>query len=416
MTRRARLSSQVEGRNSGTTGHELGGWALVLCALAIGCSDEGEADGSGGAPAPSVGGSDVGAAPATGGSGGSGASGGSGGGGQGGCTTAPEFTVEHPDYCVLARWATTELALEPFTTTPSWGRHGGLLTVEATPTEATLTRWAPGEAGALVGTPSVVPLTGIPADAFFGGLAIDLTSPAGDACRAVPMTALAWTGTDFVNDGAIVTIGDDMTVETATATGVFGMAAAADKLFYTGLSAPGGPTNDDLALYAAGALECSLTLASGDVADAAFGNAAGPVVADGDGNLFAIMTDFLAGTQTVRGYRAQAVLGPAPLAGPVTMATFSGYGDALAALRPRDGHAGLVLLQPNGADGLHGDVLAIAYTTAGGSLQPAAASTFLALATPDQNVTLVVGEDELWVGTTSGDPPTTTFSIVGRRP
>jgi hypothetical protein len=98
------------------------------------------------------------------------------------------------------------------------------------------------------------------------------------------------------------------------------------------------------------------------------------------------------------------------------MATFSGYGDALAALRPRDGHAGLVLLQPNGADGLHGDVLAIAYTTAGGSLQPAAASTFLALATPDQNVTLVVGEDELWVGTTSGDPPTTTFSIVGRRP
>jgi hypothetical protein len=317
---------------------------------------------------------------------------------------------------VLERWAAPGLTLAPFTTTPSWGRHGGPLTVEATTSEVSLTRWAKGEGGALVGTTSVAPLTGVPADAFFGGLAMDFDSPPGPSCRGLPVTALAWTGADFVNDGAIVTVGEDLSVASVTATGVFGMAAAGGRLFYTGLSFPGGPTTDDLALYAAGPTECSLTLTNGGEADAAFGNAAGPVVADADGNLFATMTDFLAGTQTIRGYRAQAVQGPTPLVGPVALATFSGYGDAFAALRPHGGHAGLVLLQPNDADGLHEDVLAVEYTTAGGSLQPGAASTFLALTTPDQNLTLVVGDDELWVGVTSGDPPSTTFSVVGRRP
>jgi hypothetical protein len=394
-------------------------WALgTLCALTTACSDEGEADGSGGAPAPAVGGSDVGAAPATGGSGGGGGPSGAGGtgGSPGGCTVAPEFTVEHPDYCVLERWTAPGFTIAPFSSSPSWGRHDGLLTVEATSSDVVLTRWNKGDAGSLVGTTSTAPLVGVPADAFFGGLAVDFESLAGASCRALPMTAIAWTGASFTEDGEIVTIGDELASENVTATGVFGVASAGGRLFYTGLSAPGGPTTDDLALYAAEATECSLTLTDGGVADAAFGNAAGPVVADEDGNLFAIMTDFLAGTQSIRGYRAQAVSGALPFVGPALLGTFTGFGDALAALRPRDGHPGLVVLQPNGADGLHGDVLAVEYTTAGGSLQPGAASTFLALSTPDQNLTLVVGDDQLWVGATSGDPPTTTFSVVGRRP
>jgi hypothetical protein len=307
------------------------------------------------------------------------------------------------------------LELHPGVEIPSFGRHGGPLIAESTPQQVKLTRWAPGAAGKLEPTESTTPLTGLPSDAFIAGYAVDFDSAAGQACDAVPVTAIAWTsGNDFFNVGELLTLGPS-SVESATATGVFGIAAVNGRLFYTGLSAIEGPTNAELALYAAASDECAATLSNAGVAEPAFGLAAGPVTADLDGNLFAIMTDYVVGTQTIHGYRAQSVGGALPLDS-VELATFAGYGDAFAAVPPSASRPGLLVLQPNDASNVHQDVVAVEYTTAGGSLQAGTTSTLLTLNEPDTNLSLFSDDaGRLWVGATAtGESPVTTFFVLGR--
>jgi len=330
-------------------------------------------------------------------------------------TAAQFFSLNSEELCILERWDADGLELHPGVEIPSFGRHGGPLIAESTPQQVKLTRWAPGAAGKLEPTVTTTALTGLPSDAFIAGYAVDFDSAAGRACASVPVTAIAWTsGSDFFNVGELLTLGPS-SVETATATGVFGMAAIDGRLFYTGLSAIEGPTNGELALYGAASDECAATLTSAGVAEAEFGLAAGPVTADLDGNLFAIMTDYVLNTQTIHGYRAESVGGTLPLDA-VELATFAGYGDAFAALPPSASKPGLLVLQPSDASNVHQDVVAVEYTTAGGSLQAGTTSTLLTLSEPDTNLTLFSDDaGRIWVGATStGETPVTTFFVLGR--
>ena len=394
---------------------------LGLCmGVVSACSDEGEAD-AGGSGSDNSQGTNVGAggtgAGGAGGAGGTGGTGGTGGsgetGGGGPCLAAPaDFTVERSDLCIIERWTANGLSLANGVT-PTWGSHDGPLVVSATTTQATLTRWAPGADGMLDATPETFPLAAIPGDAFMGTIAVDYVSRTDGVCEPVAATALAWTGSDFANDGEILSLANGAATA-VQATGVFGLARAGNRLFYTGLSAVDAPTNNNLALYAAGTIDCDATLLDDGIADAAFGIASGPVTGDADGNLFAVMSDYLTGSQKIRGYRAQGVPGALPLES-VEIATLNGFGDALAAVAPDGGLAGYLAFQPTGADFMDGDVLAIDYTTAGGSLQPGAASTLLTLTTPGTNVVLFTdATNRLWVGVEGATA--TTFHVLTKAP
>jgi len=404
--------------------------ALVSLALLSACTDEGEGDNSDGGSPPSTGGSP----PSDGGSGamsndgGGGAGGGSGGeGGSGGAaplqcladSVASEFfTINGDDLCIVQTFEAAGLELPSYGTTPTWGAHGGPLTFapNGANTSLTLTRWSK-SGTTLTAADTNVALTGVPAGAFFGSIAVE-SDATGAACADEHVVSVGWSGTPFDSQGAIVTItpGDDAV--STTATGVFGMASVGSSVFYTGLSEVAGPTNGVVGLYAAATEACDAGLVTGGAVETGWGLATGPAAADLDGNLFAILTDYLTGRQLIHGYRAEDLAGGGALVG-TELADLEGYGDAFAAVVPAGAEPGLLVLQPNaGKAGLNQDVVAVEYSSAGGTLSPGLTKTLLTLAEADKNITLMTDDDgNLWVGVSiAGDTPSTTFFVMARPP
>jgi hypothetical protein len=396
----------------------------ISLALSSGCTDEGEGDVSGGSP-PLTGGS----APTSGGNGGEAAGGGGAGvggaGGSGGeaplacMNVAPDFfTVEGDDLCVVQTFTAEGLELLSYGTTPTWGAHGGPLTssVNAANTSLTLSRWSK-SGTTLTKADTVVPLTGVPADAFFGGLALE-SDATGAACSDDQVVSVAWSGADFTNDGAIVTVTPAGAGESVTATGVFGMASIGASVFYTGLSEVGGPTSGVVGLYAAETASCDAGLATSGAVETGWGLATGPVARDAEGNLFAILTDYNTGRQLIHGYAGDDVVAGGPIAG-VELADLEGFGDAFAVVAPDGAEPGLLVLQPNaGASSFNQDVVAVEYGSAGGALTAGLSKTLLKLTEEDKNVTLMTDDvGHLWVGvTTPGETPVTTFYVMARPP
>ena len=394
----------------------------ISLALSSACTDEGEGDATGGSP-PVIGGS----APSTGGSGGETASGG-GGAGEGGSggsapldclNLAPEgFSVEADDLCIVETFVAEGLDLPSYGTTPTWGSHGGPLTfsVNAANTSLTLSRWSK-SGGTLTKADTEVALSGVPADAFFGSIAVE-SDATGAACADEKVVSVAWSGTDFATQGAIVTVTPAGDAESVTATGVFGIASVGARVFYTGLSEVAGPTNAVVGLYAAKTATCDAGLATDGAVETGWGLATGPVAVDAGGNLFAILTDYLTGRQLVHGYRAADLAAGGPLDG-VELADLEGFGDAFAAVPPAGDAPGLLVLQPNaGEDSFNQDVVAVEYSSAGGTLAAGLTKTLLSIAEEDKNITLMTDDDgRLWVGvTTAGDTPSTTFYVMARPP
>lgn len=383
-------------------------------------------------------GMDVSTASGTGGTGGSGGAGGAGSstasgtggsGGEGGsaptcldaAAIADVLTVKDPALCAIARYDASEaLGFNP----PSWGAHGGPLTLRAGMNGTfDLVRWTPpaGAKGAL--TKQEVNVDGmIPKTAFLGAQAVD-----------VPFfgwTALSWTGAfpDLAGEVLLVKGGAvEKRYATNGAYAAAGIAAANSqgRLLLTGLSAVGDATSGANGLFAAdtcGSAAMPSLLPGMDatckapIGVAAWGDSSGPVAVDHDGNAFAVMSSF-DDTQEARGFDAASIArGAGPTDG-AKLFTIPGFGSNLAALAPKGAAPGFVAYQPSsGTTFLPEDVIAQQYSVTGGKLAAVGApKPLLQATTANAYLYLMVDDQEhLWIGTDTAAGAT--YVVLARTP
>src|SRR5262249_51932454 len=123
-----------------------------------------------------------------------------------------------------------------------------------------------------------------------------------------------------------------------------GLTAGGGRLLWSGLSplmtAPAGTNSGGLyAADACGTDAMNPALLPGTdptckapvLVDTWSGGASGPLAADADGNAFAILSDFIANTQELRGFEHDAVAHGAPAAPGTTLFTLPGFTSELAA-------------------------------------------------------------------------------------
>jgi hypothetical protein len=144
-----------------------------------------------------------------------------------------------------------------------------------------------------------------------------------------------------------------------------------------------------------------------------WGDASGPVAADGAGDVFAVMTSF-SGDQEARAFAASTIARGAPATKGDTLFTLPGFGSALAALSPDANGEGLVAFQPNDPQSYAAlDVVAQRYTSKGGAITPKdAPAKLLTLATPGTQLAMFADDQErIWVG---GGKDKTTWVVLAR--
>ena len=297
--------------------------------------------GSGGAGGNATGGGD----------GGTGGTGGSGGGAPVvECLADTEyafvFTITEKSLCVVEKHvapffvgfdaAFNELG-------PSWGRHGGPLTLTQDGSKISLSRWkASGDAlSPLVLLPSTGPVElGIAATEYVNRVAVDL-----------PFSE--WTAVSWARFGApageLVLLASDKLDKRFDVEGLFTLAGIAgdktNRIVHASLSAMAAPGAAKVGLYTAdfcGTALCPMGAAETHVE----GDASGPVAVDLDGNVFAMFPNLANATQTLRAYPALAIAPGATNPAGVEFFEMPGAGAALAALAPKGDSPGYVFLQP----------------------------------------------------------------------
>jgi hypothetical protein len=366
----------------------------------------------------------------SGGSGGSGSSSGSSGsGGSGGsapacldaAAIADVLTLKDDTLCAVARYdADEELGFN----TPSWGSHGGPLTVRVGVNGAfDLVRWTPpaGEKVALTKKATSFDAK-IPATGFLGGQAVDLPF--------FGWTALSWTGAYPDLAGELLLVKGSAIDKRYPTNGAFATAGssgadAQGRLLLTGLSPVGDAKAGDNALYAADTCGTAAqpSLLPGQDASckapidvASWGDSSGPVTFDHDGNAFAVMTSF-DGTQEARGFDAASIArGAGPTAG-VKLFAIEGYGANVAALAPTGAAPGIVAYQPSsGTTFKPEDLLEQQYTVTGGKLAAVGTPKPMIHATTADAFLYVMADDHqhLWVGTDLGAGAT--YVVLARKP
>ena len=337
---------------------------------------------------------------------------------------ADVLTIKDASLCAIARYdAAEELGFNA----PSWGAHGGPLTLRAGMNGSfDLVRWTPPAdvKGAL--TKQEVNVDGkIPAGAFLGGQAVD-----------VPFfgwTALAYTGASPDTIGELLLVkGSAVDKRYATngayATAGIGAANGQGRLLLTGFSAVGDAKAGANGLFAAdtcGTPAMPALLPSRDptckapITVASWGDSSGPVAVDHAGNAFVVMSSF-DGSQEARGFDAASIArGAAPTAG-AKLFTIPGFGSSVAALAPTATAPGIVAYQPSdGMTFLPQDVLEQQYTVSGGKLAAMGVpTTLLKAATANALLYVIVDDqDRLWVGTDKVAPATgATYVVLQRTP
>lgn len=401
-----------------------------MAALAAACGDPQEGlSPTGGTTAAT--GSTTTSAGGAGGAGGQGGAGvgGSGGGGGGAVLPcldakdyAPFFTVADEALCAVAIYdANVALGYE----VPSWGRHGGPLTVGpgAQAGSVALTRFtAPaGATGALATTTTTLDPAIANPKAFLGLQALDL--PFFD------WTVLTWAGPYPDTQGELLFAKDAAIAARYPVNGPYALTAVstggAGRLIYSGTSALSDAMTSVNGLYAADSCgapgQDPRVEPKGDgtcgpplLVDA-WGDASGPVAADANGDVFAVMASF-SGDQEARAYAAKAIERGAPATKGELLFTLPGFGSALAALAPDGSGEGLVAFQP--ADGVSFaplDVVAQRFEVKAGHVAPKGTPTkLLALTTAGTGLSLVTdGQERIWVGVPNGKDKTS-FVVLAR--
>ena len=303
-----------------------------------------------------------------GGNGGGGGGGGVGGGVGGGAPIEPcldsgkyedAFELTEPGLCVVARYEApfivgfdenyVELA-------PTWGRHGGPLTLKQTGTAFTLARWKlpPGAEGnlALDGTPapieSAISPMNAPASLFLNASATDL--PFGD------WTLVGWSefGTP---KGEALLVGPKGIEQRLSTAGLYAVAGlhtqGRARILSASLSGLGQP-GSTVGLYASDFCPAGPTFGacganSGSVKNGLVtkaGDASGPVTVDHAGHAFAVFPSLASDEQTIMGYAAETIAPGAATPVATVLATLAGSGTSLAALAPSANEAGFAFFQP----------------------------------------------------------------------
>lgn len=359
---KAGAAAGTTGEGGGAGGQSLGGAGGQPAGGAggqlLGGAGGQPAGGAGGQSAGGAGGQPAGGAAghASAGAGGQPAGGAGGqslGGAAGSCldpsTFSSAFTIADASFCAVAVYTASEsIGYQA----PTWGSHGGPLVVQAaaTGTGVTLERWtAPaGSTGAM--TVQTTPVAaGLPASTFIGAQALDLPF--------FGWTAISWTNPFPDSTGQFEMIASGAIATSYTVNGPYGAAAvpaasSLGRLLYTGLSPLGMPTTSVPGLYAADACSSPAqalgtgTGCSASALVATWGDSAGPVATDSDGDVFAVMTSLATSTQEARGFLASSVARGSAATTGATLFSMPGFAGSLAALAPSAGKPGLVLFQP----------------------------------------------------------------------
>jgi len=357
---------------------------------------------------------------------GAGGSAGQGAGGTGGqplatcldpSAFASSFTIADSAFCAVALYTAPESLGSQ---APTWGAHGGPLVVQtATGTGVTLERWtAPaGNTGALTVQTTPIP-SAVPAGAFLGAQALD-----------VPFfgwTAISWVNPFPMTTGKFEMIANGAIVTSYDVNGPFSVTAVpADaslgRLIYAGLSPLGMATTNMNGLYAADACSSpSPALGAGTGCSAssliaAWDEYSGPVAADSNGDVFAVMTSYTNGNQEARGFLASAVARGSGATAGTTLFTLSGYAASLAALSPSGMAPGLVVFQPiDSASNDALDVIEQKFTTSTSGLEVMGTpTTLLTVASTHGLSFLVDGAQRLWVA--ASDTSSTTYVVLARK-
>lgn len=345
----------------------------------------------------------------------------SGGGGSAACVDgarfAELFAVADAGFCAVGvHQADVALGFQA----PSWGSHGGPLTVvpDASGGGATLTRWAlPASAtGQLEGTPTSI-AAGVPDGGFLAAQAMDLPF--------FGWTALAWQNAYPDTTGKLLMAKNGAVAATYDVNGAYAFvgvgASAGGRVFYTGLSRLGAATEATNGLYAAdacGSPAPALGAGAGCSPSslvAAWGDSSGPVTADQDGNVFAVLASVADGEQEARGFAATTVAPGAGATDGVSLFKLPGFGSALAALAPAAGQPGLLAFQPMDEKGTALDVIAQPYTiTAGVAAAQGTPGKLLTIAAAAPALYLMTdAQGRLWVAA-PGDS-STTFVVLARK-
>ncbi len=349
------------------------------------------------------------------------AAGGAGGNAAGACLDpamfSASFAIADSSFCAVALYTAPEsLGYQA----PTWGSHGGPLVVQsaASSTSVTLERWtAPaGNTGTM--TVQTTPVaSALPASTFLGAQAVDLPF--------FGWTAISWANAFPDTTGKLEMIAAGAIVTSYDVNGPFGVAAipaasSLGRLLYSGLSPLGMATTSTNGLYAADA--CSSpspalgagTGCSAPAVVAAWGDSSGPVVADSDGDVFAVM-DAFSGPQEARGFLASSVARGAAATAGVTLFTLPGFSGSLAALSPTATGPGLVVFQPLDAttfDPL--DVIQQKFTTTGGALAAVGTPAPLLTVADAQSLSFLVdGAERLWVAASGAS--SATYVVLARR-
>lgn len=333
------------------------------------------------------------------------------------------FTLDDATKCVVGVHTVAATSLSSLT----WGRHNGPLGFRSG-ASLKLVRYAvPSTAmGALTPTSTTLTVSGVPGSAFWGSQALDFPF-----FPSLSWTAIAYTGSGAGFPGEVVIVDANGAVaKRYNVNGFFaetavGVASSGGRLLYTGLSPimTSAASTSAGGLYAADSCGTATTnprlFPEGDTTcndpikvDSWQAGSSGPVAADADGNVFAILSTF-GGMQELRGFEHDVVArGSAAIAGTPLFA-ITGYTSELAA----DGASAYFQSNdPNTFTAL--DVQRIKYTTnaTAKTIAPSGAlSTFLTMKTTGTSVALIVdGQRRLWVGVTNpgvGDAGSTTSTF-----
>lgn len=343
----------------------------------------------------------------------------SGAGGSGGSsclepsTYAALFTIEDSALCAVAVYTADEI-ISSYESAPTWGSHGGLLTVAkgAAMGSLALARWkAPsGASGALTKEKALI-AAAIPGEWFAGAQAFDLPF--------FGWTAASWSAQFPATGGEALLLNGNAVAERYDVNSFFSVvgvgATSEGRMLYSGLSALDMPGDSKNGLYAADscgtAAQMPRLVPNGDATCkapsvvASWGESSGPVAVDGAGNVFAVMTSFSSGDQEARGFEASTVARGAPATDGVTLFKMPGFGSALAAIAPDEGGVGLLAFQPSDATTFAAlDVIAQRYSATAGALKTEGNTSVLLKLTEAGTLLTLTADDQnrLWIGGPNG--------------
>ncbi len=311
--------------------------------------------------------------------------------------TDPFFTLEDASKCVVARYDVASGSLGSLT----WGRHKGPLGFSSGATPALVRYEVPATAtGTLTSKRTEIAVPSVPMGAFWGGAAYDLPF--------FGWTAFSYTGTGAGFPGEVLLADSAGALTRYHVNGFFAAAvvgsAAGGRVVHTSVGPLSAMKSTENAggVYAADSCGAGKLLPEGDASCAApqklstwEAGSSGPIAADPDDNVFAILSKF-GGKQELRGFERSTIA----RGGKATEGTAIFSDDQYTSDLVADGRA--LYWQPNDSKTFSPvDVMTIGYSVdaAAKKIAPSGApKTFLKMKTPGTSVALVRDHQRrLWV-------------------